>query len=67
MLSAIGAGIEVVRSVLADNDNKVVKSCANIEGVKTAPYNTVNVYDILNADTFVVAKEAAEKLEEVFA
>ena len=66
MLSAIGAGKKSL-IVLADNDNKVVKSCANIEGVKTAPYNTVNVYDILNADTFVVAKEAAEKLEEVFA
>ena len=61
MLSAIGAGKKSL-IVLADNDNKVVKSCANIEGVKTAPYNTVNVYDILNADTFVVAK-----LEEVFA
>ena len=66
MLSAIGAGKKSL-IVLADNDNKVVKSCANIEGVKTAPYNTVNVYDRLNADTFVVAKEAAEKLEEVFA
>ena len=66
MLSAIGAGKKSL-IVLADNDNKVVKSCANIKGVKTAPYNTVNVYDILNADTFVVAKEAAEKLEEVFA
>lgn len=66
MLSAIGAGKKSL-IVLADNDNKVVKSCANIEGVKTAPYNTVNVYDILNADTFIVAKEAAEKLEEVFA
>ncbi len=66
MLSAIGAGKKSL-IVLADNDNKVVKSCANIEGVKTAPYNTINVYDILNADTFVVAKEAAEKLEEVFA
>lgn len=66
MLSAIGAGKKSL-IVLADNDNKVVKSCANIEGVKTAPYNTVNVYDILNADTFVVTKEAAEKLEEVFA
>ena len=66
MLSAIGAGKKSL-IVLADSDNKVVKSCANIEGVKTAPYNTVNVYDILNADTFVVAKEAAEKLEEVFA
>ena len=66
MLSAIGAGKKSL-IVLADNDNKVVKSCANIEGVKTAPYNTVNVYDILNADTLGVAKEAAEKLEEVFA
>lgn len=66
MLSAIGAKKKSL-VVLADNDAKTVKSFANIEGVKTAVCTAVNVYDILNADTFVVAKAAAEKLEEVFA
>ena len=66
MLSAIGAKKKSL-VVLADNDAKTVKSFANIEGVKTAVCTAVNVYDILNADTFVVAKAAAEKLEDVFA
>ena len=40
---------------------------ANIPGVKTAYVNTLNVYDILNCDKFIVAKEAAEKIQEVYA
>ena len=39
----------------------------NIPGVKVALTNTINVYDIMNCDSFVVAKAAAEKLEEVYA
>ena len=66
MLTAVGAGKKSLVA-LFDNDEKVVKSFANIPGVKTVPYHTINVYDVLNADTFVIAKAAAEKLEEVFA
>ena len=66
MLAAVGAGKKAL-VVLAENDPKVVGSFANIEGVKTAFANTINTYDILNADTFVVAKAAAEKLAEVYA
>ena len=66
MLSAVGAGRKSL-VVLAGNDPKVVKSFANIEGVKTAQTNTINVYDILNADTLVIEKAAAEKLQEVYA
>lgn len=66
MLSAVGAGKKSL-VVLADNDKMVVSSFANIAGVKTAQYNTINVYDILNCDTFIVAKGAVEKIEEVYA
>ncbi len=66
MLTAVGAKKKAL-VVLAENDVKVVGSFANIEGVKTAQTNTINVYDILNADTLVLAKGAAEKLEEVYA
>ena len=40
---------------------------ANIEGVKTTQYNTLNVYDILNCDKFVIVEGAVKKLEEVYA
>ena len=66
MLTAVGAKKKSL-VVLADNDAKVVGSFANSEGVKTAQTNTINVYDILNADTLVIAKGAVEKIEEVYA
>ena len=54
--------------VLPEGDNKfVVASAANIPGVITAPVNTINVYDILNYDKLVIAKDALAKLEEVYA
>ena len=53
--------------VTADADKKVVKSAGNIPGVKTAAVNTLNVYDILNHDKFIVVKEAVTKIEEVYA
>ncbi len=66
MLSAIGAGKKSL-VVLDSNDAMVIKSFANIPGVKTAQVNTINVYDILNCNTFVVVKAAAEKISEVYA
>ncbi len=65
MLSAINAGKKAL-IVLPAVDSFVIKSCNNIEGVKTTQWNTLNVYDILNCDTLVVAKEAVEKIEEVY-
>lgn len=53
--------------VTAEADKKVVKSAANIPGVKTAAVNTLNVYDILNYDKFIVVKNAVGKIEEVYA
>lgn len=53
--------------VTADADNMVVKSASNIPGVKTAAVNTLNVYDILNHEKFIVVKNAVAKIEEVYA
>lgn len=53
--------------VTAEADKKVVKSASNIPGVKTAAVNTLNVYDILNHDKFIVVKNAVGKIEEVYA
>ena len=66
MLNAVGADKKAL-VVLPEADKMIVASFANIAGVKTSLYNTINVYDILNADKFVVTKEAVEKLEEVYA
>ena len=66
MLKAVGAEKKAL-IVLPEVDKKVIASAANIPGVKTAQVNTLNVYDILNADMFIVAKGAVSKIEEVYA
>ena len=66
MLSNLGADKKAL-IVMPEVDEKLIKSAANIPGVKTALVNTINVYDILNCDKFIVAKSALEKIEEVYA
>jgi len=66
MLSAIGAAKKVL-VVLPEKNDMVYESFSNIPGVKVALSNTINVYDILNCDSFVVAKDAAMKIQEVYA
>lgn len=53
--------------VTAEKNENVIKSARNIEGVQTALVNTLNVYDILNYDTFVITTDAVKKVEEVYA
>ena len=66
MLSAVGAAGKAL-IVLPENNRFVINSARNIPGVKTAQVNTLNVYDIVNADKFIVVKDAVAKLEEVYA
>ena len=67
MLKAIEAEGKKALIVMPEVDSFVVKSAANIPGVKTALVNTINVYDILNAEKFIVVKDAVAKIEEVYA
>ena len=53
--------------VTAEKNDNVVKSARNIEGVQAATVNTINVYDILKYDTFVITTDAVKKVEEVYA
>ncbi|MBE5812759.1 MAG: 50S ribosomal protein L4 [Clostridiales bacterium] len=53
--------------VLGDKNENVVRSAKNIPNVKTAYVNTINVYDILKYNKFIMTKEAAAKIEEVYA
>lgn len=61
-LSADGKALIVNTAV----DEKLIKSARNIPGVKTALVNTLNVYDILNHDKFIVSLDAVAKIEEVY-
>jgi len=66
MLKALNVN-EKALIVLDTVDKKVIKSAANIPGVKTTQVNTLNVYDILNYTKFIVVKDAVAKIEEVYA
>ncbi len=65
MLTAVNAGKKAL-VVLDTNDQVVIKSFANIPGVKTVQANQLNVYDILNCNTFIMTKAAATIVEEVY-
>ena len=52
--------------VTAEKDDNVVRSAANIPGVRTALVSTMNVYEIVNYTNFIVTKEAIKKIEEVY-
>ena len=66
MLGALKAEGKVL-IVMPEVDKTLIKSAGNIPGVKTALVNTLNVYDVLNCDKIVVAKDAVTKIEEVYA
>jgi large subunit ribosomal protein L4 len=53
--------------VTAESDEKVVKSARNIAGVCTATVGTINVYDILRYNKFIITKDALAKVSEVYA
>ena len=66
MLSAVNAGKKSL-VVTAENSPVVVKSGRNIPGVKVAFANVINVYDIMNHESFIITKDAVKKVEEVYA
>ena len=66
MLKALGAEKKAL-IVTAAADEKLVKSAANIPGVRTASAGSINTYTVLCGGKFIVSVDAAKKLEEVFA
>ncbi len=66
MLKALGVDKKAL-IVMPNPDVNVARSASNIPGVKTTLVNTLNVYDILNYDKFIIAKDGVLKLEEVYA
>jgi len=53
--------------VLADKNENVQLSARNIPGVKTLLVNTINVYDIVRHEKFIITRDAVSKVEEVYA
>lgn len=53
--------------VTAEKDENIIRSAANLQGIRTALVTTMNVYEIINHTNLIVTKEAIEKIEEVYA
>ena len=66
MLKSLGVEGKALIVLAGKNDN-VYYSARNIPGVEATLTNTLNVYDILNHDKFIIVKDAVAKLEEVYA
>ena len=64
-LEAVKAGKKAL-IVTAEKDENVVKSANNIPGVRTALATTMNVYEIVNHESFIVTEEAVKLIEEVY-
>ena len=66
ILSAVGAENKTLM-VLAGKNETISRVSANIQGLKLAYVNTINVLDILGCDKFIVVKDAVAQIEEVYA
>ena len=53
--------------VMNEKDDNVILSTRNIADAKTALTGNINVYDVMNAGTVVLTKDAVAKIEEVYA
>ena len=65
VLGNVNAGRKAL-IVMDEKDENVIRSAANIPGVRTALVSTMNVYEIINHTNFIVTKEAVKKIEEVY-
>jgi len=65
ILANIKAGKKAL-IVMDEKDMNIIKSARNIPNVQISLVNTLNVYDILNFDSFIITKDAVRKVEEVY-
>ena len=66
MLKALGAEKKAL-IVTQDADQMMVRASGNIPGVNTTFVGSMNVVDILGCDKMIIAKNAVELVEEVYA
>lgn len=66
---AVLKNVKAAKKTLIVTDEKnenVVRAAANIPGVKTTMVGQMNVYEIINHTSFIVTKDAINKIEEVY-
>jgi large subunit ribosomal protein L4 len=53
--------------VLSSTEDNVIRASANIPGIATIQADSLNVYDILKYDKFIITQDSVKKVEEVYA
>ena len=66
MLKALGAEKKALL-VTREVEPMVVRAANNIPTAKTTFVGSLNVYDILNCDKFIISQDAVKAIEEVYA
>jgi large subunit ribosomal protein L4 len=66
MLAGVKAAAKAL-IVTAEKDDNIIKSAANIPGVQVTMVLQMNVYEIINHESFIATKDAIAKIEEVYA
>lgn len=66
VLRALGATQKAL-VLVAEKDEDLLRAANNIPGVTVALVNTINVYEILRHDAFIMTQDAVRQVEEVYA
>ena len=66
VLRALGATKKAL-VLVAEKDEDLLRAANNIPGVTVALVNTINVYEILRHDAFIMTQDAVRQVEEVYA
>ena len=66
VLRALGATKKAL-VLVAEKDEDLLRAANNIPGVTIALVNTINVYEILRHDAFIMTQDAVRQVEEVYA
>ena len=66
VLRALGATKKAL-VLVAEKDEDLLRAAHNIPGVTVALVNTINVYEILRHDAFIMTQDAVRQVEEVYA
>ena len=66
VLRALGATKKAL-VLVAEKDEDLLREANNIPGVTVALVNTINVYEILRHDAFIMTQDAVRQVEEVYA
>ena len=49
-----------------NNDEAVLRACANLAKVSTIAANQINTYDVVKNAKIVISKKAVEQIQEVY-